>query len=648
MTSTVPADSGARPTSGLSPDWPAWAREFDSTLPVHSQYVFHGNIRDRYIVPGDPPKLMSFTGVLWQVLLANGYQCLIGYDTVDGITIYPRFGTGATESRDAAMQALGGHENVDALNKTTRDANAGTDAARAVRERFGHLRQCIESVAGSAHHRAGFVVDYASRLARNPGDLAADERAFFLACAKLAANAERWPGPAGRELLYNPVIWLVDGEGDLPPWLTAGNPRLRTIGVPAPDYDARLHAARLLAAQFGIPDPDPDPETAEVTEAFAAQSDGLSLHQMSEITLLARDRRAGYRQIPEAIRAYKLGVVEDPWRRSNLRSRIRAGESGLYERVVGQTGAVRQTVDILKRASLGLSGAQAKSSGARPRGVLFFAGPTGVGKTELAKAVAALIFGDQGGAAAFLRFDMSEFSAEHSADRLIGAPPGYVGFEAGGELTNAVRQNPFRVILFDEIEKANGRILDKFLQIIEDGRLTDGRGRTTYFSECVIIFTSNLGILGPEDPVTKRRELLVTPNAPYADVAERVMAGVRRHFVEDLGRPELLNRLGGNIVVFGFIRPEVAARIFDNMLENIVRVVSDELGLTIGIESGPWRELCEHCTADLQNGARGIGNRLESLFINPLARQLFDRDPAPGTVLTVTGFDFEKNTLTLR
>ena len=186
---------------------------------------------------------------------------------------------------------------------------------------------------------------------------------------------------------------------------------------------------------------------------------------------------------------------------------------------------------------------------------------------------------------AFLRFDMSEFSAEHSADRLIGAPPGYVGFEAGGELTNAVRQNPFRVILFDEIEKAHGRILDKFLQILEDGRLTDGQGQTTYFSECVIIFTSNLGIQ-EEDPETKKRTMLVAPDTPYPDMVDQVGAGVRRHFVNKLGRPELLNRLGGNIVVFDFIRPDVAAAIFDSQLGNILKVVSDKHGMTIAMEPG--------------------------------------------------------------
>ena len=157
----------------------------------------------------------------------------------------------------------------------------------------------------------------------------------------------------------------------------------------------------------------------------------------------------------------------------------------------GQRQAVTKTIDILMRSVMGLTGAQARSSGNRPRGVLFFAGPTGVGKTELAKTLTQLIFGDD---RAYIRFDMSEFAEEHTGARLLGAPPGYIGYDAGGELTNAVREKPFSVVLFDEIEKAHPRILDKFLQILEDGRLTDGRGETAYFSEAILVFTSNLGI----------------------------------------------------------------------------------------------------------------------------------------------------------
>ena len=649
MTGTLTLEAGAS-QGQPDADWPTFIREFDSTLAVHSQYVFHGNIRDRFVVPGGKPRLMTLSGLLWEVLLANGYQSLICYDTVDGIVTVPTWGNAAAAAREAGYQALGGADAVTELNKATAQANSGPEAARAARERFSRLRQCVGSVIGSAQSRAAMLIDYASHLTRNPTDPGPDERAFFLACAKLSASAHPWPGPPEREALYNPVIWLADGERDLPPWLTADNPNIRTISVPPPDFGVRLRAARLLATRLGVPDPDADDRTAEIVQAFAAQSDGLPLNAMQEITLLAKDRQTGFFQLPDAVRAYKLGVVEDPWQQTYLRDRIRQGQGSLHERVKGQRPAVTKTLDILKRAALGLSGAQASSSASRPRGVLFFAGPTGVGKTELAKAVAALIFGDKGDKvddSAFLRFDMSEFSAEHSADRLIGAPPGYVGFEAGGELTNAVRQNPFRVVLFDEIEKAHGLILDKFLQILEDGRLTDGQGQTTYFSECVIIFTSNLGIQ-EEDPTTRKRTMLVMPGTPYHELEEKVKAGVRDHFVSKLGRPELLNRLGGNVVVFDFIRPEVAAAIFDSQLSNIVKVVSDKHGMTITVDPGVGRTLCEWCTRDLVNGGRGIGNELESMFINPLARVLFDRDLSPGQHLTVTGFDPGNMTLDLR
>jgi ATP-dependent Clp protease ATP-binding subunit ClpB len=273
---------------------------------------------------------------------------------------------------------------------------------------------------------------------------------------------------------------------------------------------------------------------------------------------------------------------------------------------------------------MGLTGAQTRSSGNRPRGVLFFAGPTGVGKTELAKTLTELIFGDE---RAYIRFDMSEFAEEHTGARLLGAPPGYIGYDAGGELTNAVREKPFSVVLFDEIEKAHPRILDKFLQILEDGRLTDGRGETAYFSEAILVFTSNLGIYVEDDH--GRRIQNVSLDDPQDVVESRVRGAIQDYFKFRLSRPEILNRIGDNIVVFGFITPGVAAQIFAGMLRNVQARVRNEHKVELAIDEAVRARLQDLCTRDLSNGGRGIGNRLESLFVNPLSRALF-RFPLEG------------------
>jgi ATP-dependent Clp protease ATP-binding subunit ClpA len=222
---------------------------------------------------------------------------------------------------------------------------------------------------------------------------------------------------------------------------------------------------------------------------------------------------------------------------------------------------------------------------------------------------------------------MSEFSAEHADQRLIGAPPGYIGYDVGGELTNAIREKPFSVVLFDEIEKAHPRILDKFLQVLDDGVLTSGRGDRVYFSEAFIVFTSNLGIysVGPSG----ERMPNVSPNEPFEIVKAKVRAEIENHFKLVLNRPEILNRIGENIIVFDFIRDDVAEQIFDQMIDALLRDVK-ALGFEVTILDGARAALRSLCLADLSNGGRGIRNQVEAHLVNPLSRALFDAGAKPG------------------
>ncbi|MEU9853541.1 AAA family ATPase [Streptomyces sp. NPDC047974] len=610
---------------------PPFVREFEATLPVHAQFVLWGNRHDSFLVrePGARPRLLSLPDLLWETLRRNGYRCLLLHDSVDGLR--PHLPAGATaeetDRAEAAAAAL--------LTRLPRPgAHPSLETLRTLMAELARPAQPI---------RAALAIDDASRIAHGASEREASERDFFRFCARLSRTAVPVGAPTGRTTpLYNPVIWLADREGDLPAWLTTANDQVRSIGLPAPDLGDRQVTARLLMRLFGVTDLDADPQAAEACEAFAAQTDGLTLQAMIEITRLARDRDLTMAELPDAIRIYKLGVMDNPWKQEYLRKRITDGQQSIPRRVVGQPQAVTKTLDILKRAALGLSGAQQSRSSARPRGVLFFAGPTGVGKTELAKAVSSLIFGDE---SAYLRFDMSEFSAEHAGDRLIGAPPGYVGFEAGGELTNEVRRQPFRVILFDEIEKAHPRILDKFLQILDDGRLTDGRGSTAHFSESVLVFTSNLGMNVTDD--TGRLVPHVRPDMPYEELEDRVKAAIGDHFTRVLGRPELLNRFGDNIVVFGFIDHDAATRIFDLQLDNIVARVREEQGIVLEVAPEARGALRTSCADDPRMGGRGIGMALESQFLNPLARALFDRGPAAGTHVRVTGLRREGDIVSL-
>ncbi|WP_352235716.1 AAA family ATPase [Lentzea sp. NBRC 102530] len=276
------------------------------------------------------------------------------------------------------------------------------------------------------------------------------------------------------------------------------------------------------------------------------------------------------------------------------------------------------------RSAAGLTGAQSSSSPNRPRGVLFLAGPTGVGKTELAKGVARLIFGRD---AEPVRFDMSEFQQEHARERLVGAPPGYVGFDAGGELTNAVRANPMSVLLFDEIDKAHPRLFDLFLQVLEDGRLTDGRGSTVYFTESVLIFTSNLGVTDPHAP----------PGAPPRFTHRDDPVEVRRvlqqsfefFFDNKIGRPELRNRLGDAFIAMDFIQPEIVPALLDKALTSVVRRMDVVHRVRLEIGQAARRTLYDKAVENLGHGGRGVNNAVETALINPLSEMVLRQPPVP-------------------
>jgi hypothetical protein len=589
---------------------PPWLREFASTLSVHSQFVFHGNVYDQFVT-ADGTRLTSLPALLWEVLRAHGFACLITYDQVDGIGVHPRFGPGSDDAKLAAGRLVNGVGRIPELPDLQND---------------------ITAVVDTPDVRSAFVLGHASRLTVRSGDLGARERDFFLFCAKLGGRALRRGGP-GAAAPYNPLIWLVEHEGDLPAWLTVGNAHLRSIAVPPPDLGDRQRAARLLTSDYTDVPAAPD-DVRKVVDTFAVEAHGLTLEAMAGVTQLARESGVRFERLPEAVATYRLGVVENPWRQPHLRRRISEHQQDLSTRVKGQPLAVTRALDVLKRAAMGLSGAHTSRSSSRPRGVLFFAGPTGVGKTELAKGIAQLVYGDEG---ALLRLDMSEFSEAHAADRLIGSPPGYVGHDAGGQLTNAIRRQPFRVVLFDEIEKAHPQVLDKFLQILEDGRLTDGRGDTTYFSESILIFTSNLGI--QEKDATGAVRTLVKPGQPYEEVEEAVRQAIGLHFENKIRRPELLNRIGDNIIVFDFIGPDAADAIFASQLANVRSLVEREHG--ISVEVPPWivDRLREKSTSDVSFGGRGIGNQVEALLVNPLARALFDQDVPAGAQVTVSALD---------
>ena len=615
---------------------PRWIRELARFLPLKNLIFIHGNIYDLINYPVEKPsgevywtESTHLEHFLERYLMDCGYEVVGIGDPIDGIYFpknemrdtYRKLTMGktvVTGTQDKPLQEPESDKKVSQKRLFPNDPLVLMDG----------VKKCMENTTVPC----AFVINYASRLVSDSSHLSTPERQLMARIQKAMMQSrivirenQRWS---------NVLILIVDKLNDIPPFLYLNNPRGRSVFINQPDYLERQRFIRRNYPYFYQAKPEgPNPETLSL---FPILTEGLSLYEMKSLIHLSmcekipiEDPITHNPRINNICEMYKYGIIESEWDKID-RQRLEQADSFIHQRIKGQESAVHRVLDIIKRARIGLAaGSSTKQN--RPKGVLFFAGPTGVGKTEMAKTLATLLFGDEDRC---IRFDMSEYSAEQSDQRLLGAPPGYVGYEEGGQLTNLVKNNPFSVLLFDEIEKAHRHILDKFLQILEDGRLTDGKGETVYFSESIIIFTSNLGTVS-RSSMDQSGVPLVNPEMDYSEIQNRILESIREHFIFELGRPEILNRMGDNFVVFDYIRPPVDQEIINLFLHRLAASMESILQLQIVVMNPVKERLTALCQEELQYGGRGIRNVFDSVLVNPLNRFIFDTSPAKGSTLVL-------------
>jgi ATP-dependent Clp protease ATP-binding subunit ClpB len=294
-------------------------------------------------------------------------------------------------------------------------------------------------------------------------------------------------------------------------------------------------------------------------------------------------------------------------------------ETELGKRLIGQKAAVKAVSDAVRRTKAGISDPD------RPTGSFMFLGPTGVGKTELAKSLAAFLFDDE---KSIVRIDMSEYSEKHSVSRLVGAPPGYIGYEEGGQLTEAVRRRPYSIVLLDEIEKAHPEVFDILLQVLDDGRLTDGQGRTVDFKNVILILTSNLG-----------SQFLIDQDLSDGEKRQLVMDTVRASF-----KPEFLNRLD-DVVIFDALSKEELGSIVDLNIDRLTARL-EQKRITLGVTPAARLWLADH-GYDPVYGARPLRRLIQREVEDRLANLLLAGEVVDGSFVTVEVQD-DREALTLK
>lgn len=649
-----------------------WHNEIEIFRQIKPCIILEGNILDQFQYPTEPFRNRHLPEYLYKLLKDLGYNVVVIYDESKGFYAVSGGQKDLVAFADLLQDVPGLRLTNDMIRcpfsaqgscytpsnpesaDSARNKNDGQlldsvcPAAATIGEAVTNaLRQSDVSVA--------IIMDMASRYIVSPDQMDLLDVRVYTELQRALRCAEE--ADTNGSLSKNLLIFLTNKVNDLPTWFYLNNPDVKAISITTPDAQARLEfVSSNQLSQFFQRDiyaedmrfyTDNPSQLDKLQKKFVGLTDGFSYSDLIGMRTLCYREHYRMSHLANVVDLYRYGIKENKWATVD-RNTIDQLQKDMYANILGQNSALAKVMDVIKRSVVGRGGV----SNNRPKGVLFFAGPTGTGKTETAKALARNIFGDE---SCCLRFDMAEYKQSHSDQKLLGAPPGYIGYEAGGQLTNAVRDNPFSIILFDEIEKAHPSILDKFLQILDDGRLTDGQGNTVYFSESIIIFTSNKGIVGTVSEIDefgnrieKNKQLIDPKNCvTHKEMQAKVIDGIRNYFKYELGRPELLNRIGeDNIVVYDFIRPDVAESILKLHINRVKVDFRDNSEIEIDT-SAIEKVLLEKCCSSevLEYGGRGIRNTVESCLYTPLTRFIYDHQDTvtAGKAIVIRSLDLNSS-----
>ena len=560
--------------------------------------IIDGNVGDVYL--DEKNQIVDLKKYLTEMLEDLKYDDIVYWDRVNGIE-----GDISSLKITEEKEVEGEEYSLD-----DEDENQNTTISNGNFKEPSEIFNLVFKNLTNKNRKTVFILNWSDYLFSNGGQHDNEERQNLTLLGK--SIKDKKVNYLSTDVNESTIILITNKLSNFPLSFYQANPEVSTITLSKPDRLERRRLLEKIEAGFELKfNPGETLLNSSRTNEYIDVLEDFTNREIIQMAKLSRKEEK--LTFDKLYLLFKYGEKDNPWEKLAYED-VKNIKKKLSERVVGQDEAIEKIEKTVVKAYMGLTGLHKTSSRSMPKGVFFFVGPTGVGKTELSKALAKFLFGDE---QACIRFDMSEYAQENSDQKLIGAPPGYVGYEQGGQLTNAIKEKPFSVILFDEIEKAakpNPRILDIFLQILEDGRLTDSKGETVYFSESIIIFTSNLGASE------------VKPSDNKEETAEEFIKIVKNYFDNEIKRPEILGRIGySNIVPFNFILDdEFAIQIAKSKLNPIKKGIQEKYRLDLEFESelNFIRYILKR--VDKSKGGRDILNAINDILLDELSMFLFN------------------------